>query len=311
MRGFAMQSIQWDGTTITRPGLYRGIPLADYHRHDLCDAVSVSSSMFRNIIRRSPAHAFAKSSLNPNHEDAQTEAMALGRFVHKAVAGEPFDDDCVLCPPQVGGQPYNMRLKVWQTWKAEQQAAGRYVITPNLAERAKGMIIAIGKFPLVQQGMLGGSPERSLIWKDPRGFWKKARPDEMPNDSGDFVDLKSTHSVLYRDTQLSIIEYGYHMQAALVMEGARALGMEASSFTLLWVESDAPFCVRAQTLKEEDLTRGHGLNELAAKTFWQCYQSGAWPGPGDDRPDAEYVDLPDWYRQSVDDRIKYELREAA
>ncbi|WP_166304228.1 PD-(D/E)XK nuclease-like domain-containing protein [Bradyrhizobium sp. 2S1] len=307
-----MQSIPWDGKPITRPGLYRNIPLADYHRHDLCDAVSVSSTMFRNIIRRSPAHAFTNSSLNPKRgKEPQSEAMALGRFVHKAVAGEPFDDDCVLCPPEVGGKPYNMRLKVWQDWKAEQEAAGKCVITPSMAERAKGMILALGKFPLVQQGMLGGSPERSLIWKDKRGFWKKARPDEIPNDSGDFVDLKSTNSVLYRDTQHSIIEYGYVQQAALVVEGARALVMTASSFTLLWVESEKPHCVRAQTLKDDDLARGHGLNELAAETFWQCYQSGEWPGPGDDRADAEYVDLPDWWRKSVDDRIKYQLRETA
>ncbi|WLA65488.1 hypothetical protein [Bradyrhizobium diazoefficiens] len=96
-----------------------------------------------------------------------------------------------------------------------------------------------------------------------------------------------------------------------IREGARALGLPATSFTLLWVESKSPHCVRAQTLKDEDLARGHALNELAAKTFWECYRSGVWPGPGDDRPDAEYVDLPDWYRKSVDDRVKFELREAA
>jgi len=159
--------------------------------------------------------------------------------------------------------------------------------------------------------MLGGAPERSLIWRDPRGFWKKARPDDIPNDSGDFVDLKTTHSVLYRDTQRTIVDFGYHQQAALVMEGARALRIEPASFTLLWVESNPPYYVRAQTLKDEDIARGHALNELACQTFWECYQSGHWPGPGDDRPDAEYVDLPEWYRKSVDDRIRYQLREAA
>ncbi|MGX1151414.1 PD-(D/E)XK nuclease-like domain-containing protein [Bradyrhizobium ottawaense] len=308
-----MQSIRWDGKTITAPGIYRDIPLHDYHRADLCDAISVSSSMFRNIVNKSPKHAFDKSSLNPDREDSETEseAMVLGRFVHKAVAGEPFDDDTVMRPATVGGFAYNANRKEWRDWLKEQRGAGKFIVSPALAERAKGMIIALGQFPLVQQGMLGGSPERSLIWKDPRGFWKKARPDEIPNDSGDFVDLKSTHSVLYRDTQRSIIDYGYHQQGAMVIEGARALGIPASSFTLLWVESKRPHCVRAQTLKEEDLARGAALNELAAKTFWQCLQSGVWPGPGDDRADAEYVDLPDWYRQSIDDRIKFELREAA
>lgn len=308
-----MQSFQWDGNQITTPGIYRGIPLADYHRPDLCVEVSVSSSLFRTIINKSPKHAFDKSLLNPAYspDDVQNEALSKGRFVHSAVAGEAFENDCVLRPPAIGGVAYNGNTKVWREWKALQLAAGKYILTPEMAEAAKGMIIALGQFPLVQQGMMNGAPERSMIWRDPRGFWCKARPDQISNDSGDYVDLKTTRSVLYRDTQRSIIDYGYHQQGALVLEGARALGLPATSFTLLWVESKSPHCVRAQTLKDEDLARGHALNELAAKTFWECYRSGVWPGPGDDRPDAEYVDLPDWYRKSVDDRIRFELREAA
>jgi PDDEXK-like uncharacterized protein DUF3799 len=308
-----MQSIPWDGKTITKPGIYRGIPLDAYHDPHLCDAISISSSMLRNIISKSPRHAWTKSRLNPGFSpmDEMTDAFALGRFVHNAVAGEPFEADCVLRPATMGGHPYNGNRKEWRDWNAEQKAAGRYVITPADAELAKGMIIALGQFPLVQQGMLGGAPERSLIWKDPRGFWKKARPDDTPNDSGDFVDLKTTLSVLYRDTQFAIAEYGYAQQGAMVMEGARALGIEAATFTLLWVEKKPPHCVRAQTLKDEDLARGHKLNELACKTFLECSRTGIWPGPGDDRPDAEYVDMPEWWRKSVDDRIKYELREAA
>lgn len=119
----AMQSIPWDGKPITRPGLYRNIPLANYHQRDLCDPVRVSSSILRTIIHKSPAHAFTNYSLNPHRDcETQTESMALGRFLHKAVAGEPFDDDCVLCPPLVKGEPFNMRKTVWQDWKAEQEA---------------------------------------------------------------------------------------------------------------------------------------------------------------------------------------------
>jgi PDDEXK-like domain of unknown function (DUF3799) len=311
-----MQSVPWDGKKIREASIVRSLSNAAYHEVYICEGgPSVSSSLLRKVIQKSPAHAFELSPLNPSYvaDVDDNEAMILGRFVHKAVASDPADpvfDDCVLCPPTVKGEPYNGRLKVWRDWKAEQAAAGRYVITPDLAERAKGMILALGKFPLVQQGMLGGAPERSLFWRDQRGFWKKARPDEIPNDSGDFVELKTIgRLVLYRDMQRAIIEHGYHQQAAMVMEGARALGIPPTSFTFLFVESKPPYCVRAVTLKDEDIARGHALNELACDIFWQCYQTSHWPGPGDDRPDAEYIDLPDWYRKSVDDRIKYQLRE--
>ncbi|SCB52277.1 hypothetical protein GA0061099_103020 [Bradyrhizobium yuanmingense] len=57
--------------------------------------------------------------------------------------------------------------------------------------------------------MLGGAPERSLIWKDPRGFWKKARPDEIPNASGDYAEIKTTHPpVLYRNLQRTMADRG-------------------------------------------------------------------------------------------------------
>src|SRR3974390_758171 len=142
-----MQSIPWNGKTITEPGVYRGIQLADYHRPDLCDAISVSSSMLRHIITESPRHAFEKSPLNPDRaSDAdETEAMALGRFVHKAVAAEPFNDDTGMRPATVGGYAYNGNRKEWREWLAEQHKAGKFVISPAVAERAKGMIVALGQ----------------------------------------------------------------------------------------------------------------------------------------------------------------------
>jgi hypothetical protein len=312
-----MKSISWNNKTVVEQGCYRGIPILDYHRADLCDAPSVSSKILRAIISESPRHAFEKSSLNPDRDVDETEnqAMALGRLLHSAVAGEvggeTFESDTIMRPATVAGHAYNGNRKEWREWYAEKRAAGLTVITPEMGTKLKGMILALGQFPLVQQGILGAAPERSLIIKDPRGFWIKARPDEVANDDGDYVDLKTTHSILYKDTQRTIINHGYAQQGALVLQAARALGLPASTFTLLWIENKRPFCVRAQTLKDEDLARGHALNQLALKIFWECYQTGVWPGPGDDRADAEYVELPDWWRKSVDDRIKFELREAA
>jgi hypothetical protein len=40
-------------------------------------------------------------------------------------------------------------------------------------------------------------------------------------------------------------------------------------------------------------------------------QTGVWPGPGADHADAEHVDLADWSRKQIDDRLKLQLREAA
>ena len=42
-----LKTIKWDGNQITTPGMYSGIPLDSYHRGDICDGASVSSSGLR------------------------------------------------------------------------------------------------------------------------------------------------------------------------------------------------------------------------------------------------------------------------
>lgn len=79
----------------------------------------------------------------------------------------------------------------------------------------------------------------------------------------------------------------------------------------MFVEKTRPWSVRVVTLKDEDIARGAGLNRIALDGIAAGLATGNWPGPGDERPDAEPIELPEWWRKSVDDRIKFNLREAA
>jgi PDDEXK-like domain of unknown function (DUF3799) len=310
-----IQSIRWDGKQITTPGIYRDVPINDYHRGDICDGPSVSSSTLRDLWNHSPAYCWSRSALNPKRvTENDNEALMLGRATHHLICGEVgFADQFVVRPEKApDGRAWHGNNDSCKTWIKAQKRAGKSILTAAQVEQIKGMAIKLGEFPLVQQGVLNGMIERSLFWRDPEtGLWVKARPDNTPNDSGDFCDLKTTLSVLYHDTQAAIGEYGYHQQGALILEGARALGIEASSFTLIWVEKNPPHCVRAQQLKDEDIVRGTKQNRVSLRAFAECLKSGVWPGPGDDRADAEYVDLADWRRKQIDERLKYELAEAA
>jgi hypothetical protein len=307
-------SIRWDGKQITVPGIYSRLPLDDYHRGDICDGPSVSSTTLRMLWDTSPAHAWAHCALNPARvDDADNEARNIGRAAHHLLTAEiGFADQFVIQPDTLEGEKWHGNRKDCKRWKAARKREGLTVLTTANVEVVKGMAISIGAFPLVQSGALNGLIERSFFWRDPEtGLWLKARPDAIPSDSGDFTDLKTCRSVLYRDLQKSIGEYGYHQQAALVLEGARTLDIEASSFTLIWVEKTPPYCVRAQQLKDEDIARGAKMNRVALRTFADCLACGVWPGPGDDHPDAEYVDLPDWRRTQIDERLRLQMVEAA
>jgi hypothetical protein len=309
-----IQSIRWDGNQITQPGVYSRLPLDDYHRGDICDGPSVSSTVLRKLWDTSPAHAWAHSALNPDKaEDTESEWMNIGRAAHHLLTAEVgFADQFVVRPETIEGEKWNGNRKECKRWLAARKREGFTVLTPANVEVIKGMAVSIGNFPLVRAGALNGMIERSFFWQDKEtGLWLKARPDAIPSDSGDFTDIKTTPSVLYRDLQKSVGDFGYHQQAALTIEGARALDIEASSFTLIWVEKKPPYCVRAQQLKDEDIERGMKQNRWALRTFADCLASGVWPGPGDGRDDAEYVDLPDWRRKQIDERLIFELREAA
>jgi len=306
--------IRWDGNPISQPGIYSGIPLDTYHAADICVGPSFSSTMHRDVTRLSPAHAFAKSPLNPNGKpfDA-SDAMNLGSALHWVVAREPgFDTRFVIRPEHFRGSKWNGNrtdcIDQLKRWKRDHMT----VLTEKQVEALQGMAATLSVHPMFLAGILRGRLEQSGFWIDGEtGLWCKIRPDAMPNDSGDFADLKTTSSVMYRELQNSIVEYAYHQQGALILEGARALGLEATSFTLVWVESAIPHAVRVTQLKDEDLARGHQQNVVARRIIAECLHAGEWPGPGDGRDDAEYIDLPQWKREQIDTMLKLELREAA
>lgn len=308
-----IQSIRWDGKPISAPGIYSGVPIEIYHRADICDGPSVSSSTLRDLWSVSPAYCWSRSPLNPKRvPEKESESKILGGATHALICGEPFADRYVVKPATFLGEKWNGNRIDCKRQIAQWKREGKEMLTEGDVEKIQGMAAALSLNPLVLAGILNGLIERSIFWKDSEtGLWLKTRPDAIPSDSGDFSDLKTTQSVLYHDLQKTIGTYGYHQQGGLILEGAKAIGLEATSFTLVWVESAPPHCVRVQQLRDEDLARGTRQNRVALRTFANCLANNAWPGPGDDHADAEFVDLPDWRRTQIDERLRLEMREAA
>ena len=307
-------TLKWDGKQITKPGMYSGIPLELYHKATICDGPSVSSSMLRMIISQSPAHFYAQWEGNPDCvEPKDTRAFILGRALHHLMLGEPFFATLFVIQPKEWPdekgelKPWHNGRKVCKEWNAKQAKAGRAILTPAEVEQIKGMAKSLGKHPLIKPPVsaLNGAIERSIFWKDKAtGLWLKIRPDAIPGDSGDFVDLKKTTSVQYFDIIRSIEKLGYFQQGALICQGAReVLGIERPTFTLVFIEDDVPFCPRVVTLKENDLAVGDKANRVALDIFARCLKSGHWPGPGGERADAEYVEMTDHARARIEDKL--------
>lgn len=292
---------------ITEPGVY-ALSMAEYHS-DICDSPSISSSGLRTIWSESPAHFYARSSLNPDRKpEKPKEAFSLGRLAHKLLleGREGLSDDFAIRPDQWT----DWRTKDAKDWKAAQEAAGKTVVTEDDLVDVVGMAESLARHPLVKQGILDGAVERSLIWKDAEtGIWLKSRPDVIPNASGIVSDLKTCVSVTDDALAKSLASCGYNVQASVVgMAMESVLGRPMEAFALVWAEKTEPYCVRVTQLTPEDLERGRLQVRAALRSMARCLETGFWPGPGGDRQDAIYLSLPSYAAARIDAELQ--IREA-
>lgn len=310
-----MKTIEWDGKPVSKPGMYSKIPLSVYHSQSICDGPSVSSSGLRTLASKSPAHFYAEWSGNPNREEEDEKAhQIVGRAAHHLMLGEPFFAKLFCVQPTEYPDAKTGEMKKWtyaagycKDWRTARNSEGRAILTGEAVASIKGMAIALGSHPIVKAGALNGMIERSIFWKDKdTGLWVKVRPDSIPTSSGDFVDLKTTTSVLWNDLRRTISDFGYHQQGALTRTAAReVLKIASPTFTLIFAEKDKPHCVRVVTIKDGDLDRGERQNRAGLDTIARCLKSGHWPGPGGEREDAENIELPEWSQKQIDDRLEY------
>jgi hypothetical protein len=311
-----MDVIKWDGKPISKPGIYEGVPIDVYHSGRLCVGPSISSSPLRTIFSKSEAHYWDESPLNPNRAPTKEAAhFSLGRAVHHALLGEAFFSKIfTVRPDKVFDEKakedveWNGNRTSCKKWLAAAKAEGLTVLTAEDLAKIQGMAVSLGKESLVRAGVLNGRIECTMAWLDAEtGIWLLSRPDVIPTDSGDFVDLKTTKSVFYNDIVRAIGDYAYHQQGALVGEGYEALtGQKMTSFSLYFIESSRPYCARFIQLKDHDLELGRQQNRNALRRFVASMNSGEWPGPGGRQDSVQYAEISEYARKAAEGRLKFE-----
>lgn len=302
---------KWSGGSIGKPGVYSDMPLETYHGPDVCDGISISSSGLRTIFNKSPAHYWVSSVYNKERiEQEPSREMVIGRASHHLMLGESYFAEIFRAAPRevpdAKGNltPWSLRTNYARAWMDARRQEGKEVIFPGEIEQIEGLARALGAHPMVRSGLFNGYVERSAFWRDKEsGIWLRVRPDVIPSDSGDMVDLKTTSSVQWKDLQRTIVDQGYLMQFSLMREVFRNLGFPVASATLIFVERKPPHCVRVVALRAQDLDRGERMNRQALRTFVRCLKAKSWPGPGGERRDAEEIFMPDWYKDSVEARL--------
>ena len=307
-----IESIEWDGKRITKPGCYKNVPMSVYHG-DCTDGPSISTTGLKKIFHNSPAVYWDSSYLNPARaDDDETSALIFGRAVHHLILGEPHFAQVFAEQPSEYEDEKTGELKKWngnagacKRWDAARAKENRYVLTKKEVESIRGVAISLSTHPLVQAGILNGLVERSLFWKDKAtGIWLKQRPDVIPSDSGDITDLKTIKDVEWDTLVDSLGKYGYYQQGALSREGLReVLGIEMQTFTLFFVEKDRPYSAWPVIVKDNDLDLGARCNRAALDIMARCLDEKIWPGPAGKDHHVSYIEMAEWRRKRIETKL--------
>jgi hypothetical protein len=148
--------------------------------------------------------------------------------------------------------------------------------------------------------LLEGEREYSAIWDDPEtGVRCQARFDDIARGIGAITDLKTTTDASPYRFPRTVFDYGYHLQAAHYLRGAKALGIEADSFGIVAVEKEPPYAVAIYQLNAAAIYDGEReLRPLLAR-WAECDAAGAWPGYAED---VVVIDLPAWAPRQISER---------
>jgi hypothetical protein len=299
--------------------LYASVASSAYHGPNLCVEPSVSSSGLRTIFGQSAAHYWAQSPYNPHAEPREeTEAMILGRAAHHLLLGEAdFAKHFVLRPDEIANEPWQGNKKICKAWLQARADEGLAVLKPEYRERIVGMRNGLAAHPMIDPNgtvrLLDGLVEHTIAWRDEdTGIWLKVRPDVIPTSSDEVADLKTIADITDDGIEKAIGKTDLQMQGALVGMAWRAvLGREMASFSLVFIESKAPYVCRVATLKPHDLELGEQQVRAALQIFKRGLQSGRWPGPGGEQHDAAYVELKPFHRSRIENRLSVIKQELA
>lgn len=316
--------IPYDRRPITEPGIYSGVPMRDYHGplvHRKA-GFSLSRSKAWTFFDESPAHAWDESPYNPDRnpdKDKESDALRLGRIAHHLLLGEAdFLEHFALQPdsypehaifPDTRGphKPWNANSDWCRKWLAQQEFANRTRVTETELENVKGMANGLMMHPLVRAGILNGLVEHTICVQDPdSGIWIKIRPDVIPNDSGDFADLKTAADVSDEALEEAVGRDGLFLQAGMTALACRLLPepIEVQSFNLVFSEKTRPFCARVRAVKPHEMELGEQVARTVLKAYARCIERNTWPGPGGEETDAAYIEMKPFRRGRIEERLK-------
>ncbi len=251
------------------PGVFDW-PGEAYHA-DPVPGGSARSTVLRTILKAGGPALVEHERRNPRH----SSAFDYGGAAHRLVLG--VGDDIVEVP-----FPDWRKADAKALRRIAREDGKRPILSHQLA-RARELAGVVLAHPLA--GPLfrhATDPERSVVWiDDETGAPCRVMIDGMPSpswrDVPTAVDLKTTTEVeLHRITR-TVLSYGYHAQAAHILDGLATVGLGDADFLLVLVTKEPPYLVRVVRIPHELLSAGRRRNRRALDLWAWCRERDDWP----------------------------------
>ncbi len=244
-------------------GVYHDLSHSDYHK--MTDRISNS---YLSRLDKCPAAARVKQE--------ETPAMTFGRAFHSFILDgmAAFSKD-VLVLPEINRRT-NAGKEEYQAFITNNP--DKAIITAEDLQAIIEMDKSVKAHPLAKNLIGTGTNEVSVFWDDPfSGLPCKARPDKVPGQNT-LADLKKTRGASAHSFQRSIIDFGYHRQAAFYLDGMqKATGDNFDLFAFIAVEDSEPYRVEVYTLSQDFIDYGRLEYRRLINIENQCRQKGEWP----------------------------------
>ena len=285
------------------PGIH-AIPADEYHR-DPAPAPSLSSTLARLLLNRSPLHAWTASPrLNPAWEPVEKKTFDIGRAAHRAVLGA--GGDYVAYPAEYLASNGAASTKEAKAWAEEQRAAGRTPLKADEVDQVGAMADAVQRQIAAMGIKLDPARSELVALAEVDGIWCRAMIDNAPADPRlPLYDIKSTTDASPEALAKTIATYGYDVQAAHYLAVWKAATGEDRKFRMIFVEKEAPFGVSVAELyrkpgDEADwFDHADALAADARRIWGECLTSGNWPCyPAR----VAIVGAPGWHLTKMEDR---------
>ena len=256
-------------------GIHLNVP-TDVYFKDPCRAPSLTQSVAKILLERSPLHAWhAHPRLNPDWKPDDPTKFDVGNVAHKLMIGrgkeivvlDKFDD---------------WRTNAAKDARAEAQAAGKLAVLGKAFAKADRMVRA-AREQLDGRGLNGlfhaGDGEAVMAWED-RGMWLRQMVDWLTPDRDTFADYKTTDmSAAPFGLGRMMVNAGWPIQAAMGEWGLNKLvGFKRRRFLFVVQETEHPYCLSVVEMSEAAMTMGRKQLNAAFSVWMRCVSSDRWPG---------------------------------